>query len=451
MEFVGKPLTGAMLVNMHWKCIENCTRVKAAVAYASNDNIDLFRDCFSKSKPLEFYGRYDGSCAIEPLVLRWFLDRKSPSIACRMVPKYLHAKVIWWEGEGVYIGSANLTNRAWNKNYEAGVFMSDPEMRHAGVDDELETFFDRLRQKSRPLTEEMYESQKKLHEARRKVSGELEKIQATFDEKDDWVRGAVNPIEVSNAPADSRRFDRFTKEWNATLQCMRDVAARVSAPSVRPSWIDETVPPGVQADQFLHAYYYRKVREGNRHPYEEAHERNRKDPEAALSELLIWWRHGDFDITHEQTTIYQWARILRENFAKDRVLSLSEEEWVAAASCVHAIRDHAAKMENQLLGLPSSPQDLEVKTAMFCRWLWGQRSEGGHTCVELVNHVVWGPGEITKRLWEAVHDPKWKFRHVAISTLGEIVGWANPDKYPPRNMRTSKSLRALGYDVEVAL
>ena len=36
-------------------------------------------------------------------------------------------------------------------------------------------------------------------------------------------------------------------------------------------------------------------------------------------------------------------------------------------------------------------------------------------------------------------------------TLGEIVGWANPDLFPPRNMRTSKSLRALGYDVKVSI
>jgi hypothetical protein len=32
----------------------------------------------------------------------------------------------------------------------------------------------------------------------------------------------------------------------------------------------------------------------------------------------------------------------------------------------------------------------------------------------------------------------------------EIVGWARPDEFPPRNMRTSK-LRALGYNVRIGV
>ncbi|WP_371200120.1 phospholipase, partial [Ectothiorhodospira sp. PHS-1] len=38
-----------------------------------------------------------------------------------------------------------------------------------------------------------------------------------------------------------------------------------------------------------------------------------------------------------------------------------------------------------------------------------------------------------------------------LSSLGEIVGWARPDEFPPRNMRTSKGLRALGYNVRIGV
>lgn len=451
MDFVGKPLSGTMLINAHYHCIQECTRVRAAVAYAASDNMALFQDCADKSVPLEFFGRYDGSCAIDPRILRWFLDRKSPSVSCRMVPLWLHAKVIWWEGEGVYIGSANLTDRAWMKNYEAGVFLSDAEMKHQALDAELEIFFDELRSRSHPLSDEIYNSQKQLYEKRQKFMRELSRVQSDFEKADHLTANATNPIVVNPAKADTRRYDRFVREWNETLQHMRDVAARVSDPAVRPVWIRSDVPPGVQADQFLHAYYYLQVRDGLRHPYEEEHVRNRSDPEAALKPLLTWWHDSDFDYSHEQTTIDEWAPIIRKAFAKERVLRLDVDEWVEAASCVHAIRDHATKMENTLLSLPPTQQNHEEKIEAFCRWLWTQRSKGGHSCLELIDFVVWGPGDITRRLWEGVWNPDWRLPHVAISTLGEIVGWANPDLYPPRNMRTSKSLRALGYDVKVSI
>jgi hypothetical protein len=37
--------------------------------------------------------------------------------------------------------------------------------------------------------------------------------------------------------------------------------------------------------------------------------------------------------------------------------------------------------------------------------------------------------------------------HLGISALGELVGWALPDKFPPKNNRTSKALYALGNQV----
>jgi hypothetical protein len=186
-------------------------------------------------------------------------------------------------------------------------------------------------------------------------------------------------------------------------------------------------------------------------PFEEFYERNRANPESALKAQLDWWKASEFDYSHEQQTIYEWAPIIRDYFSRSRILHLSKAEWVAAASCVHAIRDHAQKIENDLLGLPSSQQDHELKVDAFCHWLWKERSATGRSCLETLNYVVWGSGEITARLWAAAHHPEWKLKHVAISTLGEIIGWANPDHFPPRNMRTSKSLRALGYNVAVSL
>jgi hypothetical protein len=51
------------------------------------------------------------------------------------------------------------------------------------------------------------------------------------------------------------------------------------------------------------------------------------------------------------------------------------------------------------------------------------------------------------RLWDATSAGEWRIEHLGMSALGEMVGWAAPESFPPRNNRTSKSLRSLGFPV----
>ncbi|MFT2780468.1 hypothetical protein ACMWKL_22790 [Klebsiella pneumoniae] len=67
----------------------------------------------------------------------------------------------------------------------------------------------------------------------------------------------------------------------------------------------------------------------------------------------------------------------------------------------------------------------------------------------LLNYVVWGNGSVSARLWNAIRSDDWAIPHVSLSSLGEIVVWAR--EFPPRNMQTSKGLRALGYNVRIGV
>jgi hypothetical protein len=62
-----------------------------------------------------------------------------------------------------------------------------------------------------------------------------------------------------------------------------------------------------------------------------------------------------------------------------------------------------------------------------------------------------GQRKFSARLWNAIRSDDWAIPHIGLSSLGEIVGWARPDEFPPRNMRTSKGLRALGYNVRIGV
>lgn len=448
MTLVASPLTGVRIRSCLSDCASSAVRVKAAIAYADATHMDLLEMCEKAKMPLDFYGRYDATCAIHPKILKWFLSRSTLDLRCHLVPQFLHAKVIWWVDAGAYIGSANLTDRAWNKNFEAGVFFSREELVSHGMDTQLEEFFERLDDQAHPLTREVVEEQEQLFKQLEEVARKQYQLETSF-EKSCLLKPKAHPESISSERAESRRFREFADEWNQTLQVMRLIAAKVSSDQWRPSWIPSSVPAAAQADQFLHAYYYQRVREGARYPVEELHKRNENRREAELVEQLKWWRSGSYRHEDEHKHLTEWAPLIRRTFALQRLDTLDENSWVAAASCVHAIRDYAGKHSSERLG---SKIDLphEQKVLQQCHLLWSRKSESGKSIRDLLRYVIWGPDdEVTKRLWNGWRSPEWKIDGIGLSTLGEIVGWARTEDFPPRNMRTSKGLRALGYPVRI--
>jgi hypothetical protein len=83
--------------------------------------------------------------------------------------------------------------------------------------------------------------------------------------------------------------------------------------------------------------------------------------------------------------------------------------------------------------------------------IWNDSSSNGDRVRNLLQYVLYeGSAELLpERLWQGVSDPEWKIDGLGIGALGEIVGWALPEQFPPRNGRTSKALKSLGYDVTV--
>ncbi|MDH5833946.1 phospholipase D-like domain-containing protein [Luteimonas kalidii] len=454
MEFVGRPLAGGMLHNAHLAAIEDCVEVKAAIAYAQQgvDKILLFDDCLRKGKKLTFYGRVDGTCPIDLRVLNWFLRRNSPNAICKLVPHWLHAKVIWWVGQGAYIGSANLTDRAWFKNYEAGIYLTHEELEQFGLILELEDFFDGLEQNSFPLDDEEYERQVKIDKRRAELLKKLKDIQQEYEDGHWKLKDRTTPITVAaTRKTKDKRLVAFKQEWGQTLQLIRSVGARVSLDENRPDWIASDVPQGVQGDQFLHAYYYQRVRPNSeKNAYLREFNKHRNNPEAALSAALAWWKGGAYEHEHEEGTIYQSAPLLRALFGKGRITTLDEQEWVSALTNIYAFGDHASKVSNGYLGLGTDPGGA-AKGVALAHMLWTTKTINGMSAPEMFDFVIWGKGNVAERIWTASHEREFKLHHIGTNILGEVVGWARPTEYPPRNSRTSKALCALGNDVEVVV
>lgn len=425
-----------------------CSEVLVAVAYANEDKLDLFEACKKHGKPVTFYGRYDETLPVSPRVVKWFLDQKSPNFTCRMVPDILHAKVIWWVGVGAYIGSANLTNRAWTSNIEAGTFLTEDELAGGPLLAQLRVLFETTDGRAEPIDTKFYQHLLDLERQRAPLEAAELKFQGNFKRFFDRATGLTD---VDGAKGERKAFAAFSRRWRESLQVLRDISEKVVLDENRPGWIPKGTPAGAQADQFVHAYYYKFIK-GNLggERVTAAFEAHRLNPEGALAEALAWWKDADFDNFQEHRSLLEWAPKLKEMLARDRILTLSKDEFCEAMSMVHAFIDYAHKRVNVELGLPDSPQDLDVKVRLHAEQLWDRRSPEGKTPLEMLEYVIWGPGLVEERVWAAARSDKWRLPWVKFSTLGEVVGWARPDEFPPRNDRTIKGLTALGYPVREA-
>ena len=93
----------------------------------------------------------------------------------------------------------------------------------------------------------------------------------------------------------------------------------------------------------------------------------------------------------------------------------------------------------------------EDRIPLYANWLLRQKNEKGWSVPELLDFVLYDgkDSEMWARLYTAARDKQYRLPHYGLNTLAELVGWTRPEVAPPRNGRTSKALRALGYDVKI--
>ena len=457
MQVVMGELNGVYLRSLLEQALAKSAYAQAAVAYAKGSH-EFFESYKQSNARLEFYGLLDASFAVALPVLDMFLKDYTGRMQCRLVNGHFHAKVIWWHGYGAYIGSANLTNAAWNMNVECGLFISDDELTVYGVADQLESLFSYLRQISLPLSKETYKNLLELQTSRQAVH--VAENEATQKFKKHFGTQLPNKgftIILSKDQKISHAQLNFVKEWHETLQLLRRLATKFQLMGRRPIWVSPDAPPAVHFDQLLHAYYYGYVRgsddEGKSvEKVEKAYERNKDRLDAAFEEAISWWESLESAPFGEDKFIAVTTTKMRDLLSHEALRKMDLTSFSDAMRGVHSFRTHARQVQNKTFGLPPEyTEDLESRTNRLAKWLWEQRTEGGKNVRDVLEFVLYSeqPSGMEERLWMATQNATWRLPHFRKSILGETVGWALPNDFPPRNNRTNKALRSLGYDVEL--
>lgn len=459
MRVVMGEMNGVRLLDLMNSSVGKCGRVTAAVAYATQSD-PFFQHCQANGTPLDFYGLLDEGGAVSVPLLQFMLKAGPLVFNPRLIKGHFHSKIIWWHGFGAYIGSANLTSNAWFTNVECGVFFEEAEILGQQLQTDLELQFAYLRKNSVPVTSELVKALDKLGPAERASYVAQQKLKSQFDDATKDVPPHAG-LTTYGPSTKTTAFTEFTTEWNDTLQLLRGLCRDFQKLGKKPVWMDPDANPTVHFDQFLHAYYYVRVRDARDDDdsaktvelVNRAHLRNKVDPRGALEEAAAWWASLPVAPYGEDVFIRDIAPKIRTMFAPASLASWQLRDFQDAFFEVHAFKMHARQMQNKTLGLPADHRlTVRERSDLVARWLWEQPRETGQLHIrDLVEFLIWGmsPDNMAERLWLATTDEQKRYAHFGSSTLGEAIGWARPDDYPPRNNRTNKALKSLGHDVRL--
>ncbi|MEX5570144.1 phospholipase D family protein [Pseudomonas syringae] len=421
--------------------------VLAAVAYgrsASDITQDLVGHSVSNKLRLDLWMRYDHTVPVSVELLKRLFRHQQDNVFTRFIPDCFHPKVIWWKGYGAYIGSANHTDNGWLTNIEVGVFINEDELVANGMDTQLEDLFEYLRDLdvAIPISADYIAEMERLNTLNKDAYAAAKKAR----EHEEWH----GPSFVGDKIAFDRRKENFKKEWLETLGILQDIQQQLS--DYRPIWVDENVPTAWQVDQFLHAYYYNHVGDSLRKPYEDYYKRHRADPQSALKVELEWWHGLQAAPSYEDLMLYEGAPRIRKLLDQEKVLSLSTDEIEELCRNTHATMNHVIKIPMSVLGLPNVQfMDKEGRVKLFASLIKNGRNSKGWDIRRLLHYVLYegASSTIWERLYHAGRDPNYTIPRYGLNSIAEVVGWARPEVVPPRNGRTSKALRALGFDVKV--
>jgi hypothetical protein len=364
--------------------------------------------------------------------------------------KFYHPKILWFRGVGAYVGSANLTDNGWTGNLECGVWFDQQDLLRLGWGTSLSSMFDVIARRSTEATEEHL----RAYESLRSATSALEKQKAMFTEAAakalKTIPGAEPPLDPTARRGGGAAKAAFMSQWNNGLTLLRKMTKMVAA-MPKPSWIAADSPPSIVQDQATEGWYHDHIRSTGESlaQIEKLHAQNRTFPEAVTRTILEGWL-ANADPERFAEWVNESPKTVHNLLQRNRVRSLSRDDLARVLYLAHASREHARQIRNETLGLPReahTPQ--EERCGLYSDLLLSAVSDSGRTIHDVLEYVLWGDGQTgdcAERIWNAVYLPEWSLPHLGVSTLGELIGYARPGEFPPRNGRVSKTLYALGYE-----
>jgi len=451
MRLIANALNNEFLPTVVESCdCEELEGIELAVAYCTALP-EIMALAEKRGVPITLFALIDKEGFPHIELARKFVRNSPASWQLYLTRDHYHPKLYWFRGVGLYVGSANLTAAAWKANVECGVWFDQDELDREGWTTELPSMLDAIQQRSVQASEAHIEMLVNLRRLRSDVKRASERFDRRAADLLSDVPGGDSPQLVgrSRTQRHSLARERFIKQWHEGLTVLKKLAS-IMGEYDQPGWVGSDVPATILQDQATEFWYDDEIRRSGNAVARvwELHAVNKRDPERAVRRAFQEWSEfnggGKWDFW-----VNQAPGELRQLLRPESLRALDQQSLSRVMFLCHSGRAHARQIKNSTLGLPAGHKTDEAgRCDIFARYLLGQNSPGGETIRSLLEFALWGDradSSVASRLWQSEKSSRWKIPHVGVSILGELVGYARPGEFPPRNMRVAKALTAFGF------
>ena len=419
-----------LLSGLHAEMLPHCSGIVAAVAYVEWIP-EFFASIEQKRTSLTLIARWGDGLPVSTEVIKWFEKRNHKQSQLWLNCEKFHPKVIWWRGQGVYIGSANLTQNGWFKNCEAGVFFHEKDIGEEELK-ELGRFFKLLLKQSHRAPKNLSDTLDRLGlgdllDFQREIEGELrEKLRQVFPKQlpqkkkaKPRARTAAETPDVENTLLDTwANQNEFLKRIDQHLRAM--------APQIN----REEIPLGLLVDHFV--FWLMK-------PDQEDLRMELESQDGKLSEFLIEfacqkWVEQNGSISSESPE-FQCGREANRLLQEADVLKWTKATWVKLYYQLHVWRFLEKRMDPAhpaKLWEAKSPTERTVK--YFASLLWNSDPQSDKFDRSLLSQVY--------RFSDGQMD---KIPGVGEITLREMLGWTHWNRFVPFTSKTKSAIEILGF------
>ncbi|WP_047534856.1 phospholipase D-like domain-containing protein [Methylotenera sp. N17] len=334
-----------------------------------------------------------------------------------------HPKLYIFGDQIALVGSANLTSAAIHSNQEIIVTINPDDERFT----ELAILFTAYWNQASVLTEEAIREYEKIYNKSLKAAKEIE------DGNDEVIKkfGDVVFSNINRGVKHQSKENIFIESYRKTYQ--ESVTAfhqieKVYQEIGKRKLDEDVIPLRLEIDSF---FSFVRDRHATHEKWREVPigwNEERKDLLKQLIEewLTVKWSHFELTIAEKNYPL------IKKVFASpESINSSTMEDIIDGLVVLHSFYDRLRFFDG----------GLETLKKTFAK------QNNLQTVRSSLSHLIFGKGDIVKRMSDLIYDPAFKLNEFGQSNVQELVGWVNNVNLPVINGRTTKILRYLGFNI----
>jgi phosphatidylserine/phosphatidylglycerophosphate/cardiolipin synthase-like enzyme len=193
MEIIGNAVNGSYMRNLtKWADSDALEGISLAVAYVASMD-EIFELSKRRKLPLRLWALADGNFPYLKIMRRF--QSGPPSWQMMLTRDFFHSKIMWFEGVGMYIGSANLTDTAWAANLECGVWFSQAEIVADSTDTRMRAMLAEITKRSSPLDDAHVAAYERIETRRKQLYDQTRSLDKFIGQELAAIAGHDKPID----------------------------------------------------------------------------------------------------------------------------------------------------------------------------------------------------------------------------------------------------------------